>query len=136
MKLIDNWKCDMFKWHHYGRRKLQTDPIIIKTYYNFIGPDGEENPCFKKYVYTLSQRSNKRVVIHYKGDDSIATNTTPHIRTYPSVLRELEKSEVTPAVAYKRKVATSGPSHEHSSVQLPRNRKQVKNLQSRSGIII
>lgn len=119
----------MFKWRHYGRKKLLTDPIIIKTYYNFIGADGEINPSFRKYVYQIS--NNKRVVIHYKGDDSETANATPHIRTFPSVLRELEKSEATPAVMYKRKIATCGPSTEHSSVQLPRNSKQVKNLQSR-----
>lgn len=115
----------MFKWCHYGRKKLLTDPIIIKTY-NFIGADGEINPSFRKYVYQIS--NNKRVVIHYKGDNSETANATPHIRTFPSVLRELEKSEATPAVMYKRKIATCGPSTEHSSVQ---NSKQVKNLQSR-----
>ena len=84
---------------------------------------------FKRYVYTTTQ--NKLVLIHYKGDDSVAADTKPHIRTFPLVLKELEKSEVLPSVAYKRKVAASGTSYEHHSVQLPRNRKQVKNVQSR-----
>ena len=122
----------MLKWRHYGRRKLKTDPVVTKTYYNFIGADGTENPIFKKYVYTTPDYNN-RVVIHYKGDDSILDETALHVRTFHSVLRELEKSEVTPGVLYKRKVgAGSDLSHDHSSsMQLPRNRKQVKNLQSR-----
>ena len=99
-----------------------------KTYYNFIGQDGEENASFRKYVYSLSQSSNKRVVIHYKGEDSVATS---HLRTFPSVLRDLEKSELSSSVIYKRSIATPSTSHEHSSVDLPRNLKQIKNLQSR-----
>ena len=112
-------------------KKLQTNPSIVKTYYNFIGQDGEENASFRKYVYSLSQSSNKRVVIHYKGEDSVATDATSHLRTFPSVLRDLEKSELSPAVIYKRSIATPSTSHEHSSVELPRNLKQIKNLQSR-----
>ncbi len=38
--------------------------------------------------------------------------------------------EASLSVVYKRKIASS-VTHEHHSVQLPRNRKQVKNLQSR-----
>ncbi len=57
------------------------DPVVIKTY-NFIGADGTENPIFKKYVYTTPDYNN-RVVIHYKGDDSILDETTLHVRTFP-----------------------------------------------------
>lgn len=126
---LDDWKCDQFRWRHYGRKKLQTTPVIIKTYYVFVGPDGLENTFFKRYAYTTSQSS--RVVIHYKGDDSIAADVEPHIRTCPSILRELETTALLPSVAYKKKIAASLPSAELQAIQLPRNQKQVRNLQSR-----
>ena len=128
----DDWKCDQYRWRHYGRKKLQTTPVVFKTYYVFVQADGTEEPKFKRNVYMFSESYNNRaIVIHYKGDDTVISNVKPHVRTCPSVLRELERTEVPPSVAYKRKVATSVPSYEHQSVQLPRNRKQVKNLQSR-----
>jgi hypothetical protein len=108
---------------------LQTTPVITKTYYIYVGKGGDEKTEFKRYVYTTTQ--SNLVLIHYKGDDSVAVDTEPHIRTFPSVLRDLEKSKVIPSVAYKRKVSTTAISQEHHSVQLPRNKKQVKNLQSR-----
>ena len=119
------------KWHHYGRKKLQTCPVVIKTYYVFVDAAGKEEKKFKKFVYKFSEDINQTVVIHYQGDDSIAINSALHVRTLPSIMRQLESAETTPSVAYKRMVATTGPSQEHLAVQLPRNRKQIKNLQSR-----
>ena len=112
----------MLKWRHYGRKPLQSEPPILKTYYNFVDVDGTENKLFRKYVYTLlDSSSNKRVVIHYKGGDSVSSTTSPHIRTFPSVLRELEKSEGTPSILYKQKIGTCGPLQDHTSLMLPRN---------------
>ena len=67
------------------------------------------------------------------GDDSVANkeNIPPYVRTCPSVLRELEKTERSPSVAYKKKIGTSVSSAEHQSVLLPRNQKQVENLKAR-----
>ncbi len=103
--------------------------MVIKTYYVFIAPDGLEKACFKRYAYTTSQTN--RVLIHYKGDDSVVADSKPHIRTCPSILRELETTEIPPSVAYKKKIAASVPSVELQAIQLPRNQKQVRNLQSR-----
>lgn len=136
MKLLDNWKCDQLRWRHYGRKKLQTSPVVSKTYYTLINEEGNEDRNFKKFVYTISGDSNKTVVIHYKGDDSVTAGLALHVRTFPSTLRDLEKSESNPSVAYKHKISTTTPSQEHIAVELPRNRKQIKNLQSRSGITI
>ena len=61
----------------------------------------------------------------------MAVDSKSHVRTCPSVLWGMEKSEVSPSVTYKRKVSTSVSSFEHQSVLLPRNNKQIKNLQSR-----
>lgn len=94
---VDDWKCDQYQWRNYGRKKLQTSPVIVKTYYVFVHNDGRDDPAFKRCA---------------------------------SVLKELQTSEVAPYVTYKRKIATSISSIEHQSVLLPKNVKQVKNLQS------
>ena len=78
-----------------------------------------------------SSVSNNRVIIHYKGDNSVANDLNAHVRTCPSVLRELEGTEVPPSVAYKKRISNSVLSSENHCVLLPRNSKQVKNLQSR-----
>uniref|UniRef100_A0A1X7SVU8 MULE transposase domain-containing protein n=1 Tax=Amphimedon queenslandica TaxID=400682 RepID=A0A1X7SVU8_AMPQE len=128
----NDWKCDQFRWRYYGRRDLQSDPALSKTYYVYLDSDGKEAKNFKRHVYTLSHDgTNNRVLIHYQGDGSITRSAPIHCRTVPSVLRDVEKSEVTPSVAYKRKVSMPGSSNEHLVVQLPRNVKQVKNIQSR-----
>ena len=43
---------------------------------------------------------------------------------------QLEKSEGTPSILYKQKIGTCGPLQDHTSLMLPRNQKQIKNLQS------
>ena len=118
------------KWRHNGKKNLKTIPVLTKTYYVFVSDDGQEEG-FKKLVYKLSGSNNHTVVVHYKGDESIAISSTPHVCTLPSIMRQLERSEATPSVAYKRMTATTGPSQDHVAVQLPKNRKQVKNLQAR-----
>ena len=100
---VEDWKCDQFHWRHYGRKKLQTSPVVTKTYYAFIAADGSEKTCFKRYVYTINGQSNY-VLIHYKEDDSVAAGIKLHKRTCPSILRELEKTEIAPSVAYKKKL--------------------------------
>ena len=126
---VDDWKCDQYQWRNYGRKKLQTSPVIVKTYYVFVHNDGRDDPAFKRCAFRL-QNSGNRVVIHYKGDESVAVDSKSQWRTCPSVLKELQTSEVAPSVTYKRKIATSISSIEHQSVLLPKNVKQVKNLQS------
>ncbi len=76
--------------------------------------------------------SSNRVVIHYKGDDSALCDIDPHVRTCPSVLRKLEEKEAPPSVVYKKEISKSVLSIDNQCVMLPRNCKQVKNLQSRS----
>ena len=141
MSYSDDWKCDQYHWRHYGRKRLQTTPVIIKTYYVFIAPNGKEVNCFKRYSYAISRgdaTARDLTLVHYKGDDSVLLSeleddgsTKPYLRTCPSVLRDMEKAEKAPSVAYKRKVGKSVSSLEHQSVLLPRNQKQVANLQAR-----
>ncbi len=50
----------------------------------------------------------------------------------PLVLRKLEEKEAPPSVVYKKEISKSVLSIDNQCVMLPRNCKQVKNLQSRS----
>ena len=36
----DDWKCDQIHWRHYGRKKLKTDPVIMKSYHVFVDGEG------------------------------------------------------------------------------------------------
>lgn len=56
--------------------------------------------------------------------------TKPHIRTCPSVLRDLEFSIKSPSNVYKDKISKCDSSIEHHMVLLPRNKKQVANMQA------
>ena len=123
---IDDWRCDQFKWEHFGRKLLKTEPVICKTYFNYMTGKGVQKE-FKRYAYTISDRASNLTLIHYKGDDSIV-NENPHVRTCGSVLRELENSTQSPSVVYKKKIVDCS-STMLSPVLLPRNRKQVSNCQ-------
>ena len=114
--------------HYHSSECQRASPRTMVLH--FVSADGKEDG-FKRLVYKLLGSNNHTVVIHYMGDESIAKSTTPHVRTLPSIMRQLECSEATPSVAYKRMVATSGPSQDHVAVQLPKNQKQVKNLQAK-----
>ena len=86
-----------FKWEHFGRKLLKTEPVICKTYFNYMTGKGVQKE-FKRYAYTINDRASNLTLIHYKGDDSIV-NENPHVRTCGSVLRELENSTQPPSVA-------------------------------------
>ena len=97
--LLDDWKCDQFRWNHFGRKMLKTEPVICKTYYNYIDSDNVERKQFKRYSYTIPSQGNHLTLVHYKGDDSVV-DIKPHIRTSPSVLREIEQESQSPSVVY------------------------------------
>ncbi len=54
----------------------------------------------------------------------------PHVRTCPSVLRELKQSVKSPSVVYKNLISSSIALSQHQPVLLPRNTKQVANMQA------
>ena len=113
-------------------KMLKTEPVICKTYYNYIGPDNAERKQFRRYSYTIPSQNNHLMLVHYKGDDTVATDSgsKPHIRTCPSVLRELEQASQSPSVVYKKKVSKSDCPLEHQPVLVPRSSKQVANMQA------
>ena len=55
---------------------------VLKTYYVFVH-DSTDEPAFKRCAYILQNSSNYRVVIQYKGDESVAVDSKSHLRTCP-----------------------------------------------------
>ncbi len=106
----DDWKCDQIHWRHYGRKKLKTDPVIMKSYFVFVDGEGRECKLFKRSAYTMKQGACTQTLVHYKGDASVAAKSKPYIRNCPSVLRGLETSTGSPSVIYKTKIAKSSES--------------------------
>ena len=47
------------KWHHCGRKKLQTCPVVIKTYYVFVDAAGKEEKKFKNLSINFLRTSTK-----------------------------------------------------------------------------
>ena len=103
----------------------------MKSYYVFVDDKGCECKSFKRSAYAMKQGAYTRMLIHYKGDASVASKSKPYIRTCPSVSRALETSTGSPSVIYKKKIASASESSlEYHPICFPRNKKQVANMQS------
>ena len=107
---------------------LKTEPVVCKTYYTYVGHN-EERKEFKRYSYTIPSQEGHLTVIHYMGDDSVV-ESDPHVRTCPSILRELQQAVQSPSIVYKKQVSSSLCPLEHQPVLIPRNSKQVSNMQA------
>lgn len=77
---------------------LKTEPVICKTYYNYVADQNTEKEEFKRFSY---RSDNQLTLIHYKGDDSVV-ESDPHVRTCPSVLRDIQQTTQSPSVVYKK----------------------------------
>ena len=92
--------------------------------------------CTTQVSYISIYKHRHTIIVNYTpfiGDDSIAkevSNGRPYIHTCPSVLRELNHTEKCPSVVYKEKVSKSKFLPQYHSVLVPRNRKQVANMQA------
>ena len=129
--LLDDWKCDQLFWRNYGCKILATTPVIVKSYYVFVNPDGSNETTFKRFSYRLTEDDKHATVIYYKGDHNVTKKyTTTKKQTCASVRREIEKQEQSPSVVYKKSICKSVP-QEYQAVLCPRNPKQVCNLQSK-----
>ena len=128
---IDDWRCDQIYWRNYGCKPLKTEPVLIKTYYIFVNPNGSDETSFKRFAYHLENDDRHLTVIHYKGNHNVMKQYKDvKKQTCASVRRELEKQEQSPSVVYKKNVCKSVP-NEYHSILSARNPKQVSNLQSR-----
>lgn len=137
---LEDWRCDQIKWVNQGVQKLpRTLPTVKKTYFHVATESGSSN-SFVKHCYQRLSPDNI-VVIHYLGDDTCVGDqphgnskreeARPHIRTCPSVLRDLsEECKYSKAAnAYRRQIA-SVRYPTHVAVKQPRNVTQVRNVRS------
>lgn len=113
-----------------------------KVYYVTVTPDG--NSClFRRNAYTLlkpvSALMTQLTLVQYLGDETVAAafphgNATisekPHTRTCPSVLKTMASLSEIPSSVYKKAIASKECGAGHQPVLLPRNVKQICNLQS------
>ena len=84
-----------------------------KIYFYNSGPGGK-NTLFKRHVYTMLNDPSSGTLLHYVGDDTIATqfphgnrkrDSKPHFRTCPSVLKSVTEINDTPANVYKQEMS-------------------------------
>ena len=121
------------------------NPKVKKTYFQIDTPDNGASNQFTKHAYQLlSPTSDKgdAVLIHYLGDEAVAVdfphgNTSHvqsrkvHVRTCPSVIKDLKEScaHDTAAIVYRKFVADIPPSS-HTAVLHTKDTRQVKNIKS------
>ena len=133
MIFLDDWRCDRHKWEHFGRKLLKTEPVVCKTYYKYSIASDDATKDFKRYSYAIPDRMSNVTVIHYKGNDAIANDYPPHVKTCSSVLRKLETTMQLPSVVYKKSISNGNNTPLGSQPVLqPRNKKQVSNFQQLS----
>ena len=108
---------------------------MSKTHFVAVTPDGHKKE-FKRHVFRLLNNDYK-VLIHYIGDESVAcefphgnskSDTIFH-RSCPSVLNKISTSHDSPEVMYKNLVSNSKCPPSYQPYLLPRNSKQVSNVQ-------
>ena len=102
-----------------------------------VTPEGRDGR-FRCNVYQLLDDPNGLTLVHYIGDHTIAAafrhgnakgSSQTFTRTCPSVLRNVEDLSDLPSNIYKREVGKSDCLSEHQPVLVPRNSKQVDNMQ-------
>ena len=111
-----------------------------KRYFIAVTPEGR-NPGFKRHAFRLLESKNKVTLVHYLGDESIGSqhphgnsksNTNKlYVRTCPSVLHTASKLKDCPSNVYKRIITDTKCPPGKQSVLMPRNPKQISNLQAR-----
>ena len=133
----DDWRCDQYRWINQGVHNLpKKDPIVQKSYFQISTPHGPSRD-FLRHSYQLIP-SNHFTLIQYLGDDRTASNiphgnamnhTRHHVRTCPSVLKELENQCALSSTSkvYKSCI-TKLPPVSNMPVLQPRNSTQVENV--------
>ena len=137
--ILEDWRCDQYRWFQNGDKKLPTSQPIIRNKYFIADTSEGRNSGFKRHSYALLDSSKLSTLVHYIGDDSIglqhphgnSKNQKPYIKTCPSVLRSMSKIQDSPSTIYKQMVQAPQCLPEEQPVLFPRNVKQIKNLQAK-----
>ena len=111
-----------------------------KKYFIADTPEGQ-NPGFKRHSHTLLDSTKLSTLVHYIGDESIGSQhphgnrkgQKPYIKTCPSVLQSMSKIQDSPTNVYKQMIQAPQCLQEQQPVLMPRNIKQIKNVQAKIG---
>lgn len=134
---IDDWRADGYRWFQNGTKLVpRREPKVRKIYFVSLTQDGQ-NKEFVRHAFYLVDGDQKNVLVHYIGDESTASEF-PHgnaktrhnfYRTCPSVLRKMSSEHDAPGTVYKSYVSGSVCPVKYQPSLVPRNSKQVINLQ-------
>jgi len=136
----DDWRCDQIRWYQNGSKELPgCQPVVLKTYFVAMTPEGK-NSGFKRNVYKLLGCDDGKVLLNYIGDHTIGSqyphgnskgkNPKPYTRTCPSILHSISTIKDSPSNVYKCMVQDPKCLPSHQPVLMPRNPKQIKNVQA------
>jgi len=132
---------DGYRWYQNGTKLIpSSDPKFRKVHFSIVLLSGRDLR-FKCHAYfLLDSKRNNQVLIHYLGDENVAVSF-PHghskcesrlfYRTCPSVLTKLASVPDLPANVYKNSISSSVCASEFQSTHLPRNSRQIINLQQK-----
>lgn len=138
---IDDWRADGYRWFQYGTKLIpRSKPAFKKIYFTSVLPSGHDKRFKRLAFFRIGEMASQAsVLIHYLGDETIAVdfshgncNHRVFHRSH-AVLADLSSIQDLPSNAYKSAIAK--PPTECSAVQqsvyMPRNLRQIKNLQSK-----
>ena len=74
---VDDWRCDQYRWINRGVHKLPSNSPEVKKMYFIIDTPRGPSTLFKRHAYQLIGNA-KVTLVHYLGDESIATNFPHH----------------------------------------------------------
>ena len=129
---------DGYRWFQNGTKKLpRSEPVISKIHFVSTTPSGHRKE-FQRHAYkVLRNDSTNKVVVHYIGDESVSckfphgnsrSNMIYH-RSCKSLLHRLSSCHDSPEVVYKNLVSENKCPPEYQPSLVPRNSKQVANVQ-------
>ena len=140
--VLDDWRCDSYRWINQGVTKLpRKEPTLKKMYFDCDTPNGPSKD-FQRQAYQLIG-DRKYTLIHYLGDETTTvdfchgnskrTKHQPFIRTCPSQMKKFKELTVTNKanVVYKREIASLNCDAEQVPVKAPRNMHQLRNIRYR-----
>ena len=90
-------------WRNYGCKRLQTTPVIIKSYYVFVNPDGSDEASFKRFSYSLADNDSYSTVIHYSGNHNVSQRYKVGKKQTCASVRK-EKSKISLHLLFMKKV--------------------------------
>ena len=137
--LLDDWRCDGYRWRNQGVCKLPRKLTKVKKmYFDIDAPNGASRE-FQRHAYQLVEESSL-TLLHYIGNETAAVdfahqNTRtlhdqPFVRTCPSAIQRLKEAckSAKANVVYKKEIGSMTCDPALVKAKTPRNMKQLRNL--------